>query len=509
MFLRVFTLIICLFVFSAKHFAFAENPNSLGIVIGDKFKTKQNIDIRKKILFIGFGAKLTKDQEFEVTEVINETPKRYKIILTNPKPYFSIGALYISDDDLSDFKNFEPINLRKMDTIRMSYDDLMKALNPNHICEGGCDADQINGMVKSVRPPNPLIIETPLAGARRVMQAFYQDCTVTENVIKPGDELGRGGKPTKNCTQCNGITVSNKQRFLDPKYIDAYTNKHFYLSKLKNRFQKQEYPKANCENILETPTIYAYGASCKVENGELKIHRDLSKRDRSAATGVRIKSAPVVGLDCAEFIGASFAAAGLKLYPNQKPDSPGTSTQELYGLKVNNAKPKKNPNTCFHTLDFIPETIKPGDVVSCKAKHTFMIHSVGDDPFGIEKTLNEGRSCREITAKDFDFTYIHSGDMGSSLGVSIVQASFHGTKGNSTTMITSFVNTARKICDAIKTKKSGKKTKMKLENITISSSNATHPMVVLRHLGNAKPECSIPKNERLKIEGEKCVQYCM
>lgn len=315
-------------------------------------------------------------------------------------------------------------------------------------------------------------------GARKVLATMFQSCAALTEVID-------GSKRSFKVSGVRAVPRSEQpasERRSDIKYkrkihnTSAYVSTHPVLSKLKN---DPSYPGDKCTDVTKRPPVYGYG-SRKYPNKEGVINLS------SSGEGVLKSSQPAAGIDCSAFISTALGVQGLKVTKSSGPwEDNGTST---FRDKLD----KKN--SCLKSAKFDPEqSVVPGDMINVSGSHIVMIDAVGDDPLGIKKYAASG-NCDQITVKDFDFTYIHSGNINNSIGPSRVHISLH--QGG--TMWTNLESVAIKSCYNLLSKKEGHYSTKGLAN--------SSRFAIMRH-NTADPACV--SDRRVKLKNEDCVKECM
>jgi hypothetical protein len=353
--------------------------------------------------------------------------------------------------------------------------------------------DALNDLPNIGLPPSSdcLVDETPtlaslprlVRGAFRVMQTFYQSCEVTDIVldqqtpvnIQVLDEVISSRDETRRA-----LTTDNRNRFIEH---------HPILRQL----QRTDYPAPQCQNILESPSMFSYGAKPRLNRNQAGVSIDLfqNQAQRCPSSHVECDSLPVIAMDCSGFIQAAMVASGHRIFPDQR-DNQERGTSGFLNAAL-------NPESCLRAATFEKqensvETLKPGDLITLHAHHMYMITDVGPDPLGIQRALDRG-DCDSLDMNEFDFKFIQSGAAGS-IGVARMSAnSPHHSE----------IIRARLYYQA-------KKTCFEMQNDQplsppIEQSARRTEFMVIRHLGNQRPEC-LAAPERIRLQGQECLENC-
>lgn len=311
--------------------------------------------------------------------------------------------------------------------------------------------------------PNDPKYNPSVRGAQFLMKALFQSCDALNYVID------------KNTPDLKGVSAYQAGKVRKRKITnnEAYVNSHIILSNLK---KDAKYPADKCVDASTAPPVYGYG-SRKLPNksGEINL---MSKGD-----GVSSNSLAASGIDCSSFISVALATQGLKMTESSGPFR-DTTTRGFHSL-LNDSK------SCLKRTSFnSSSSIMPGDMINVAGSHIVMVDSVGPDPLGIEK-YSKNKDCDSINVSDFDFTYLHSGNVNNSYGPSRV----HISKHSGGTMWTELRKMARVMC----------KEKVKGNNSVVKQ-NSKNMFSVFRH-ESSNPNCISEK--RVKLKNEECVEKCI
>ena len=172
-------------------------------------------------------------------------------------------------------------------------------------------------------------------------------------------------------------------------------------------------------------------------------HLKISRPELEAVpgNGVVCGGNAVTGLDCSGFIAAAYAASGL-LFSTEQPDNPMQCSTGWIASQANHPE-----TSCLEKVQLNPGTIRPGDLIDLPGNHIIMVDRVGKDPLGVDRCVNDpDRSCKDISAADFDFDYLHSGSLGD-MGPARVEAKL-SVGAKSTVIMNNLVALAVQACDA-------------------------------------------------------------
>lgn len=365
----------------------------------------------------------------------------------------------------------DPVTVQTVDHIQGLPREIQKSLGPpSAICEP-TQGDVANS---SGSTASDLTF-----GARKVLGIFFQDCQALQKKIED-----------KTVVFDNVSRDRSGRRELDDLDRGQYITSHYALRGLRQRQSSsdpaQVYPQRGCRSVLGAPPIYAYGAKPLANSKEMRLLADISAlRNRAFRNGVTARSSAVTGLDCSGLVGASFAAAGLRFTADS--DNYLTSTHEIAELT-------HKSSSCISPARLDPSGVQPGDIINFFGHHVVIVDHAGPDPLGITKVKN----CDEITPAVFDFTYIHSGSIGS-FGPSRVDAKFHSRRDRETTLMNNVVKHAIKLC---------KKSRTSNDSSEPLLANNPRGFGILRHLGDKKRGCVVAQSKRIKLEGEDCLNGC-
>lgn len=310
------------------------------------------------------------------------------------------------------------------------------------------------------------IVSSPaVRGARKVYATLFQSCNVFDKVI------------TGSTPDLRGVTSykAGDHRIRKITNQSTYNNSHIVLNSLDD---KTNYPGPNCVDARNQPPVYGYG-SRKAPNskGEINLF--------SRGGGVSSSSKDASGIDCSSFISVALATQGLKVSKNSPPYVPFTTASLHESIK--------SSNSCMNNVKFSEDSsIVPGDIINVASSHIIMIDEVGDDPLAIKKYAQRNE-CSKIKVSDFNFTYIHSGNVNNSYGPSRV----HSSKHNGGQMFDNLRMSAMKSCMNIVKGQSGP--------VDSKSLNLNPRFDIVRH-NSAEPSCISDKKVTLK--NEECINGC-
>jgi hypothetical protein len=343
------------------------------------------------------------------------------------------------------------------DNINNYLDNLMRG--PRNPCEGF--EDSYGNLLQGEGKIHPAAF-----GARKVLASMFQSCKALTTVID-----GRTPK-------LRGVSVVDGGSFKKRKITNtqAYVDSHVILSQLKS---DPAYPGESCQDMTKKPPVYGYGSrKWPNKSGVINLH--------SKGAGVTNSSNAASGIDCSAFISTALGVQGLKVSKDAGPFVDNT-TRSFHGLL-------DRKNSCLKRAEYsADQTVMPGDMINVSRSHIVMIDAVGDDPLAVKKFAKTG-NCNSISVKDFDFTYIHSGNVPRNYGPSRVHISAHsgGTMWNNLRLTA--VNMCRRLI-------SGKEGAVSTKSLAGNSKFS-----VIRHQ-TADPDCISDK--RVKLKNEECVDGCL
>jgi hypothetical protein len=306
-------------------------------------------------------------------------------------------------------------------------------------------------------------------GARIFMATMYQSCEAPEITV-----------PDSLSVKMSPVSKSKSRSLPSKKAIEKYRQFNPYLA------HGQE-EKEGCFPVQDNPPIYGYGAKATMnKSGEINLHRNQAAKgicgDRLGKSGVSCSSKPVTAIDCSGLILASLKRMGLKMKPNEDHHPAKTGTAGLASIAG-------SKNSCFEYVKASEDkSIDVGDIINIGSNHVVMVDEVGPDPLGIKKHM-ANNSCRNISVKDFDFKFIHSGALGH-LGVARVNATHPEIAG----FMQRLAVKAQAACNNLKKEK----------ELKIATSKGSG-ISVFRHLGEKKKGC---KGEPTAFENESCIEGC-
>lgn len=315
-------------------------------------------------------------------------------------------------------------------------------------------------------------------GALKTMAVIYQSCSVLDKAPYPlySSRDKRSIDPyLHKAERFSSLGHRYSIRTIPKQNLSALVKTHYYLKDLTGPENSQ------CKDMRELPPLYTYGGKPKVT----KTSIDLLVQQKTNGAGFS-------GLDCSTFVSTALTAAGLRIKPFQPIAENRATSTDLAKFTEN--------NSCFANSAFSADSsIQPGDIIAYSG-HTYMIDTVGKDPFGFEKMIAKGTRINtpsdcyrlpEDAERNFDFRLIQSAGSGS-LAVSRTEASRYLSFGESDHYMRPHMISA---CLA---KVTGKKV------ATTRNQGST----LLRHRGNEVAGCVIPKNQIPHMTGEECVASC-
>ncbi|MDD0851930.1 hypothetical protein HBN50_02430 [Halobacteriovorax sp. GB3] len=389
----------------------------------------------------------------------------------SPSYYANLGE---RDEEPEDqYTSEEIFFLNEVSTITKDYRTFPDAPEVNAFIDGmvsakktRCHEEMARAHRKQAQAQNPAAL-----GARKLLSSFYQSCDALDTAIDKDTPVAKGVKVSSSSSAPGKVrTLVNK---------DRYISSHYLLSKLD---KQPGYPGEQCHSALETPPIYGYG-SRKLPNSSGDI------RLRSKGVGVTSRSQSAAGIDCSSFVSVAMATHGLKMTPDSGAFFPVT-TRSLGDL-VDRSPASRS---CVERKSFdSSKSLESGDIINYSGKHVIMVDTVGEDPLGIKKAVASGQ-CSDITVASFDFTYIHSGSLGGSVGPSRVHSSRHVKSQDS--MFNNLVLSARKSCKSILKGE---------EELGGKDLVGTKRFSVMRHK-TENPECLSDK--KVTLENEECINSC-
>ncbi len=226
-------------------------------------------------------------------------------------------------------------------------------------------------------------------------------------------------------------------------------------------------------------------------------------------------------LDCSGFISTALLASGARLYPSDHSNAtmPNAATSNFETIQ-------KDSKSCIEKVSIDKNSsIKPGDMLNLalinrpkgnkhkSRAHIVMIDTVGSDPLGINNAAKNGAAgCNQITADDFDFTFIHStsGLFNLSSPVKYKKKNISqmtGVRRDQAKLLPSIMRTnltkiAKTHCLGIVKYKNGNQS----QSIGLDS-GLKYNLSLLRHKGDKNPKCMFTPVPNL-LE-ERCVNDCL
>jgi hypothetical protein len=242
----------------------------------------------------------------------------------------------------------------------------------------------------------------------------------------------------------------------------AVASTHYYIRESK--------PAPGCLNVQENQMIYDYGGKPNTKEGILNYWVNSNG------------GSPGLGIDCSGFVFSSLAAGGLRLFEGK--------TLKAKEVHQYNAKMYKHPQesgfTCLAPKKLgVSNVLKAGDILASNY-HVAMVESVGPDPFGIAKHLDD---CSLITHHDFDFVIAHSSPDKNNIGINKYDARSYLSGFFKFFFRWGLVRYAREACEA---QVAGKDVVPVVGYFGVSEPKTT-------------PECM---QKAIPLAGESCIQSC-
>ena len=309
---------------------------------------------------------------------------------------------------------------------------------------------------ESAPPPPEVALEIKedspaLKGAKKLMATLYQSCAVLDRTLDRADidELSSGEKrcykksdvknkqyyvPTNG--KCNkgdvtstkhpGLYVhevarkgrgdASKVKVREVTDVAAYIQHHPYL---KDRPDNPKGPK--CNKVKKQPVVFGYGSKLQVRGNRINPQRSqqgsylCADKHPTGNSGISCYSKPVRAVDCSGAMSSALKAAGLRL------EVAGKKNRDLStGQLINEAVAVKDKR-CLNSVRFSADkSIEPGDVISMRGHHTFMIGNmpkhpepIGFDPLGIKRcrAMSDDPKKRVLNKKDIEFNILQSGSI--------------------------------------------------------------------------------------------------
>jgi hypothetical protein len=319
------------------------------------------------------------------------------------------------------------------------------------------------------------VVPPLVQGAYDIMNTFYQSCDASDIIID--------GSTVVNMAILDEVisTRDETRRSLSLENRSRYIEHHPIL--------RQIQPGPQCQNILETPAMFSFGAKPLINRSQSGVQIDLfqNQAERCPSSHIECDSLPVVAMDCSGFIQAAMVASGHRVYPDQR-DHQERGTSGFLSAAL-------NPESCLRPAEFERhQTLAPGDLVTVHAHHMYMITDVGPDPLGIQRALDSG-DCDNLSMRDFDFNFIQSGAAGS-IGVARMAAN---SPHHSDIIKARLYYQAQKTCFEIQNDQP--------LSPPIEQTSRRTEFMVIRHQGQQRPEC-LSDPQRVRVQGQECLEDC-
>ncbi len=247
-------------------------------------------------------------------------------------------------------------------------------------------------------------------GALKTFATMFQSCEA--NNVPPMDVAKF--KSLKKIVQRRKLFKKYWKRYLKKSRLSKYQKSHPYLSFIKNNEQTLEYSKLECQDIFNKPSVYAFGGTPVMRNGELSLLEDLTNQSTckgDPGNGARCRSSsrkrkkwnPITGMDCSAFVSSAYAATGLKFKKSQTQSYDRNTTASIHGI-FHGDKSDSCVKAPFLSVD---EQLRAGDLINIRSNHIVMVDKLGDDPLGINK-VSRIEDCEDISVDDFSFSILQS-----------------------------------------------------------------------------------------------------
>jgi hypothetical protein len=275
-----------------------------------------------------------------------------------------------------------------------------ETLSPRDVCEAV--PPFLSGLSSASRSDNG-----PLAlGARRIMVATYQNCSVLTDAPYDPSLHPISGLVTREAT-FDGSVRNYRAISSSSDVVES----HYYL-------QNPPAPiPPGCLDPRSPPPVYSYGAKPSISGGTINMTADLSRGSCDRYNGYSCSGSPARGIDCSGFVHAALAAAGMRLFQGRPLDPANQGTGSILEAGISRTG-------CFSS---VPSNmtdrggLRSGDLFVVRGNHVVIIDSAGPDPFGIGR-IRDVDGCEDLTPESFDFRILQSSGSGNGIGVNRMEA---------------------------------------------------------------------------------------
>ena len=294
-------------------------------------------------------------------------------------------------------------------------------------------------------------------GARKVMAAAYQSCSVLDLPLLSSSSSNVQGIIETSYHRSGGMrrTISS---------LSSLNQTHYYL---RNSSQAS----SACFDVSKNPLIYDFGGKPFVSSypySQINLFKNSGSGSKS------------LGIDCSGFVLSSLAAAGLRVRKNKPMKASYISGISSWML----ANPSHSLN-CFEKTNIqSPPPIQAGDIIAVKG-HTVIVDTAGSDPLGVS-SISSSAGCQKknISPNNFRFSIIHSSSSFNGIGINRMRAdSIQNTKLRS-----ALIQLASNLC---------------YKKFNFSVPRRIKGMTISRHSLN--PQCM---EEEMYLKGEECLSSC-
>ena len=322
-----------------------------------------------------------------------------------------------------------------------------------------------NVIIRRNRPPAPFLDSLkakthPLVfGARKVMAAAYQSCSVLDLPL-----LSPRSSKVQGIVETSHHRGGGMHRAISS--LSSLNQTHYYLR------NSSSTPSSACFDVSKNPLIYDFGGKPFVSSYPYS-QINLFKNSGSGSKNL--------GIDCSGFVLSSLAAAGLRVRKNKPMKASYISGISSWML----ANPSHSLN-CFEKVNIkSTPALQAGDIISVNG-HTVIVDTALPDPMGIS-SIRSASGCQKknISPDKFRFSIIHSSSSFNGIGINRMRAgSIQNTKLRS-----ALIQLASNLCY----KKFNFSTPKRIKGMTISRHSIEEPKCV---------------EEEMYIKGEECLSSC-
>jgi len=348
----------------------------------------------------------------------------------------------------------------------------------DQVCDGLCDEKKVQ-KTAAVPPTDKSIYPylSPIDAAYKVMATNYQSCAVLSGDALVGPKESAGQFKGGSNTPIGSIRRDKKN--------GTYPPTNLCLDRLIDQDRA-------LKNAPKGPLNY-----------RLSVNFPFDKDSQELNT--------LGSSDCSRFISGAYAAAGLKLIPSEGPDFSMPTARFAKVIK------DKGYTGCFEAPVYASKkhcascSLKSGDLINLGYHHIVMVDQVGEDPLGVEK-IKDLNSCATLSAKDFNFTFIHQSSLKQNNGeeVSGIHRAIANRDNLFTPMRIMLERMSRRICQQkFSNEKKGVRAEKQFADITEDKNGAklSRHFNIIRHVGSKNPQCVMDKPTPLKKE--ECVKNCL